>query len=222
MKKAILAIALVATGLSSFGQGYFLFTTGTRQVWDTIAGTPVTYKPDAGLNVAFLWAPSGTTAAITGLAASSTTNGTTSVSYATAWSDILGANGGYTLAVNAGTSATVVQTTSSVGGVSYNGAGTFLVTGTTAGSSYSFYAIAWSNAYSTPQAAQTAGAAVGWSSVFTYATGALPNSTPLNFSGSGMNAFGLAGAPVPEPGTIALAGMGIASLLAFRRRNSSK
>ena len=183
MKKAILAIALVATGLTSFGQGYVAFTTTTRQVWDTIAGTPVTYKPDAGLNVGFLWAPVGTTATITSLAATTATNGTTSVSYATAWSDILGANGGYTLAVNAGTSATVVQTTSSVGGVSYNGAGTFLVTGTTAGSSYSFYAIAWSNAYSTPQAAQTAGAAVGWSSVFTYATGALPNSTPLSFSG---------------------------------------
>ena len=220
MKKAILAIALVATGLSSFGQGYFLFTTGTRQVWDTIAGTPVTYKPDAGLNVAFLWAPSGTTAAITGLAASSTTNGTTSVSYATAWNDILGANGGYTLAVNNGTSATVVQTTSSVGGISYNSANTFAVTGTTGGSVYSVYAIAWSNAYSTPQAAQTAGAAVGWSSVFSYSAGNGSSSTPLSFSVSGLTPFGLAGAPVPEPGTIALAGMGIASLLAFRRRNS--
>ena len=219
MKKAILAIALVATGLSSFGQGYVAFTTGTRQVWDTLV-SPI--KPDAGLNVGFLWAPVGTTATITSLAASTATNGTTSVNIATAWSDILGSNGGYTLAVNGGSSATVVQVTSSVGGVSYNSAGTFLLAGTTAGSSYSFYAIAWSNAYSTPQAAQTAGAAVGWSSVFTYSTGAAANSTPLNFTSSGMTPFGLAGAPVPEPGTIALAGMGIASLLAFRRRNSSK
>ena len=219
MKKAILAIALVATGLTSFGQGYVLFTTGTRQVWDTLV-TPI--KPDAGLNVGFLWAPVGTTATITSLAASTATNGTTSVNIATAWSDILGSNGGYTLAVNNGTSATAITTTTSVGGVSYNAANTFALAGTTGGSSYSVYAIAWSNAYSTPQAAQTAGAAVGWSSVFTYATSAAANGTPYSFSVSGMTPFGLAGAPVPEPGTIALAGMGIASLLAFRRRNSSK
>jgi len=218
MKKAILAIALVATGLTSFGQGYVLFTTSTRQVWDTLV-TPI--KPDAGLNVGFLWAPVGTTATITSLAASTATNGTTSVSsFATAWSDILGSNGGYTLAVNNGTSATATTTTTAVGGVSYNTANTFALAGTTGGTSYSVYAIAWSNAYSTPQAAQTAGAAVGWSSVFTYATSAAANGTPLSFSASGMSPFGLAAAPTPEPGTIALAGMGIASLLAFRRRNS--
>ena len=217
MKKAILALALVATGLTSFGQGYVLLTTGTRQVWDTLV-SPI--KPDAGLNFAFLWAPVGTTATITSLASTTATNGTTSVSsFATAWSDIL--NGGYTLAVNNANSSTVVTGTTSVGGINYNTSATFAVAGTTAGSSYSVYAIAWSNAYSTPSAAQTAGAAVGWSSVFTYATGANSSATPLNFTAQGMNPFGLA-VVTPEPSTIALAGMGIASLLAFRRRNSSK
>ena len=64
-----------------------------------------------------------------------------------------------------------------------------------------------------------AGQLTGESGVFTMTTVALDNPTPPTFDGSGFTGFTVGSAAVvPEPSTFALAGLGLASLLIFRRR----
>ena len=80
------------------------------------------------------------------------------------------------------------------------------------------YLVAWSSAYSSPSAASTAGSAIGWSAPINYTTGSsgIPGVT---LAVAGMSNFYVDTiAPTPEPGTMALAALGGASLLLFRRR----
>jgi len=224
MKKTlIIAAALAVTSVASFAQGTFFFTGNTKTVWDNYT-TAVGHLNAANEDVAFLIGTG--TPKIAQVAASVATNAASAGvtwSAATAWSDILG-DSNFFLATNSASSSTAaiaaVATTS--GAWSYNSAGSFTVNGTTAGATYTVYAIAWNAAYATPALASAANSAVGWSAAFTYVAGnpgAQPPTTPQAFNAS-VTAFGVSAGAVPEPGTIALAGMGIASLLAFRRRNS--
>jgi hypothetical protein len=217
MKKTLITITLALTGFASFGQGYFLFTTPVRTCWDAFT-TPGVSKVGATMNIGFLWGSTANTPLISSLLASSATNGTSQFSKATAWSDIL-SDPNFTLAVNngaSGTAGTAIFTTTAGGAVTYNSSGTFGVTGTSA-TSYTLYLVGWSSAYATPGAAQTAGAAVGWSNPFTYAAVSSIGS-PLTMAASGLTAFGVTN-PVPEPATMALFGLGGLSLLMFRRRS---
>jgi len=219
MKKTLLALVVVAAGLTSFGQGYFADSTGLHTIWTTNGTGGYTYS-SAGLDTAFLFG-SGT-AEISGIAQSTATNGTsiTSSQLTTAWSDIL-TDPSYTLATNSNTSALVVGL-GAANGSSAAGSGGFPVAGTLTGTTYSIYLISWSDAYSSPQAAAAAGADVGWSKTFSYTT-VTSIGTPETFTTAGFSAFGLATVvPSPEPSTIALAGLGVSALVAFRRRNSSK
>jgi hypothetical protein len=93
--------------------------------------------------------------------------------------------------------------------------GTFQVSGTTASSTVYLNIFAWEGNYATYAAAVAANA-------YVLTTGAFANA-----SGGGINApVSLTGMPdaqfavqaTPEPGTMALAGLGIAGLLAFRRK----
>jgi len=218
MKKLVLISALVATfGGATFGQGYFNFQGTKSAVWDGFT-TPTTSQRDSNVNVAFLWAASGSVPGVTNATGMTYVPNTTTVanstySAAAAWTAIL-TDPNFTLAVNSANSAVAVAQTLSSGAFQY-GAGQFGVTGTAVGGTYAVYEIGWSAAYATPAlAAASANPYVGWSGVFTY-TAQASTSTPVNMAAPAQ--WGVAGT-VPEPTTLALAGLGGLGLLLFRRR----
>lgn len=222
MKKIIATLALVAVTASMFAQGNFIFSTTARYVWDDWSSVAI--KPDGSNNVAFLFG-SGTPLVDTATGVSGVATNTTSASWTTsqAWSSIL-SDPNFHLGTNNGSGLLAAAQTSNLGTISYLGGATFTVTGTAAaGGSTTVYVIGWNAAYADPFAAAAAGSAVGWSSPFTYsyAAGPVPGpaGTPGNFAAV-LTPFGvfLPVAPVPEPGTMALAALGGASLLLFRRR----
>jgi len=227
--KKLLIIATMAVSLSAFGQGgMFLFQGAVRSVWDWWSASAL--KNDASNNVSFLIG-SGTplvdtvwTYANTGSGPSgSGTNAAWQLPATTIWNAILG-DPNYSLAQNYASSTTPVQLTSATGGWNYNSSTAFPVTGTsTAGGSISVYVIGWAanwngSSYATPAAAALAGAPVGWSAPFTYAYQSYPAGTPGAFTAaSGWYQFAVE--PVPEPASIALAGLGGLALLMLRRRH---
>jgi hypothetical protein len=88
----------------------------------------------------------------------------------------------------------------------------------TPGASYTFQILGWQGAsYTTYAQAAAAGAPVGFSTQFLSATSANASPPPTAVSLAGLYA-GFALVPIPEPATMALAGLGAAALLIFRRR----
>jgi len=218
MKKLVLISTLIATfaGLSAFGQGYFLFTTGKSQVWNGLGATAT--PNSTAIDVAFLWSAGATAPDVSAILSSvptSATTGNTVWSASAAWSDILN-DPNYTLALNntSGLVASVAATAN--GAINYNSGTAVGIANTSVGTLYHVYEIAWNGAYATPALASAANAAVGWSSVFTYTAYAF-TATPTGFTGLAPQ-FGTGGI-VPEPTTMALAGLGGLALLAFRRRS---
>jgi hypothetical protein len=141
-----------------------------------------------------------------------------SLSGTTAWADILG-DSNFILATNLTTASVISATSSSLGTISYLSGGTIVVTNTASGGgTASIIAIGWNSAYATPQLAQANNSPVGWSAVFTYAYKAGPVPGPAGTPGNMNGLFQFGVAPVPEPATMALAGLGGLSLLLFRRR----
>jgi len=212
MKKLVIIGTLIATfSGAAFGQGYFLFTGGKSTVWD---GSGSVAARTSNINVAFLWAASGTPL-VDSIAASTPTTATTANqtwTAAAAWTAIL-TDPTFTLALNANAgNAVAVQQTLSTGAFSYNGGAVFPVLNSLA-TTYQLFEIAWSSAYATPQLAAANNGMVGWSAPFTY-TATVFTATPNPMNGT---AFGTGGL-VPEPSTLALAGLGGLGLLLFRRR----
>ena len=223
MKKTLLiATTIVAlSGLSAMAQGYVAFQTGSRGTWDLFtvanAGTP---KLGATENVAFLWASSGTPL-IAAIQSATTTNNLAANAAATAsisadWTAILN-DPNFHLGVDLNTSASPIVATTAAGAASYLAAASFPLVGSAAGSTISVFVIGWDKQYATPAAAAAANSAVGWSSVFSYATGASSIATVSTFTASSFVPFGVVN-PVPEPATFALAGFGMAAMLVSRRR----
>ncbi len=221
--KKLLIITTVAslTALSSFAQGYCQFSGSTRGTWDLFTaanlGTP---KLGATMNVGFMWG-SGP-AAITSIQAATLTNSLAANAQATAsipadWTAILG-DSNFHLAVDSTTGNPMTVANVANGSWSYSDAGGTIVpiAGTSANSTVSIYIIGWDKQYATAAAAQAAGSAVGWSSVFSY--GLVSNTgTPVSMPLSGSVPFGVV-PPVPEPASFALAGLGMAAMLVSRRR----
>jgi len=216
MKKLIAIVAVAVTGFASFGQGFFSFTGSTRGIWDAFAN-PASPKLAATMNVGFLFGTGS--ALISGIAASTPTNSVSGLpsSTAQAWTAIT-TDPNYTVAFNSGTGTEAVAANVGNGSWSYNGAGTFGVTGSAAGSVYNVIVFGWSSAYATAALAAAAGSPVGWSSPFSY-TPVSSIGTASTMPAAGLLPFAVT-TPVPEPATIALAGLGGLSLLALRRRNS--
>jgi len=226
MKKLIaigLVVASFAATSSSFAQGYFDFVTSKSQAYD---GTGATAVLNSTIDVTFLWAPANTTlSGILSAASSKTGNNTTTAAQAgytaaTAWTAILAS--GFTPAVNTNGNTAAVQLTVANGGASYNGGASFGVSGTagtTPSTVYSVFMVGWnaSSGDTTLAAAAAHGDAVGWGTVFQYSAGANGGASVGNFTGqTGFGVF--SPVVVPEPTTLALAGLSGASLLLFRRR----
>lgn len=90
------------------------------------------------------------------------------------------------------------------------------LTGIAAGADAGFAVISWTGAHTSFDAAFAAGADIGVSPKYVMATGGVdplvpPPSISAQFTGLILQ-------PVPEPSTLALAGLGAAALLIFRRR----
>jgi len=239
MKKqiALLATIIAASGFTAFGQGYITMSASTHDVWDEFTTSGVGAN-DTLMDVALLWATSGTADQLTSVgtqfglrqgAASDqvATNGVTSVGSANPFSTIatMISSGGWNWATNvsvgsSGVGTIAVGSTLAAGNISYTGgiSGTaqYQIGGTTAGSVYELIAIAW-NASASSFATATD---IGWSNGANYTTGS--SQSDLNgqtaLSASGENQFGVAS--VPEPTTLALAGLGGLSMLFLRRRKS--
>jgi hypothetical protein len=221
MKKTLLIATVAAlTGLSSFGQGYFLLGGAARASWDLFtpanAGVP---KLGATANIALFWGSASATPLVESSLASGLGSPTNAVSQylSNPWTAILG-DGAFQRVVDNNTSLAVQPANGSNGSWAYTTTGGFSaapVTGTSPGTAVHMYVIGWDKAYSTIAAAAAAGAAVGYSGVFTY-TPVDSIGTPPSLSASGFVPFGINA--VPEPASFALAGLGMAAMLVSRRR----
>lgn len=213
MKKTLAIVAITAISFASFGQGYFNVTLPTRGVWDgfTIPGAD---KLAATMDVALYIGNSvSATPAAESILNGVATNSTASFA-SSPWQTIL-TDPNFTLATNVNTSTAIILAVQANGSASL--AGSTPVAGSVVGNN-AIYLVAWSSAYADPTAAAAANAAVGWSKVFTYSAVASIG-TPGTFAAAGYTPFGVNSiAATPEPSTMALAALGGASLLLFRRR----
>jgi len=227
MKKIVIIASLALAGISGvFAQGYVNFATGNNYLWNqfTTPGTGV--RAISTVDVAFFWAAVGATDPLTtqgaGLAAGSVaTNGVTSITMPNIYNTLT--NAGFTLATIFNSGGTAIwQTNAASANINY---GQVQVQGLSSGVSYSLIAVGW-NASSSGISALTGATytAIGWGNMISYLTGSSlsdPNGQ-TTFNGDGLVKFGVAplaaGGPVPEPSTMALAALGGASLLLFRRR----
>ena len=213
MKKHLIIAALTAlTAISATAQGYVVFaSTKAAGVYFAPAGT----LGNNTLTTGFLWGSAAAPAPLIG----STGNPKTSTASGD-WNQIL-LDPNYQIARNVTGSTLVSVAVNNSGlaqaGWSYNGSVSFPLLGSTAGSTIKAYAIAWESIYSTPQAAAAAGGMLGWGNLINYVTAPDAGSAASTFALSGSQAFGVS--PVPEPGTFALAGLGMATMLIARRRN---
>jgi len=220
--KKIIALTLVAGALaatSAMGQGYIVIQSQRSATYDVFT-TPGTGALDTKVDVAlFISSSSTATPLVESVLNGSATTGTlTGVQLTTAWTDIT-TDPNFVQAID--TTATpgtaFVMPTSTRGATAYNGGFTFgLNNGTSVGENVSLYEVSWNGSlYSTVAAAAAAGSAVGWSQVLNSQTlTSQTSNTPLT---PVFTTFGTMTA-VPEPGTMALAGLGGLSLLAFRRK----
>ena len=232
MKKLVLLSTLAAflIGLSAFGQGYFKFTASGKSVWDgdaLVPGGTAKLGNASSNSVAFLWGPTTATplveAILNGVPTNATSSGVAGGNYSVsaAWTAIL-TDPLFTLALNNSGGGLATTNAAANGGWSYAPGGTqaFQVLNSSGGVNYSLFLIAWNNdngLYLTPSAAQSHNMYVGWSQVFTYGT--VSSGTDPNLQTMVFTPFGIAGT-VPEPSTLALAGLGGLSLLLFRRKKS--
>ena len=228
MKKQIIAlsVALLATVSSSFAQGYVTVATGNNYVWNEFTTLGSGVKGNADVAIAVYWAPSGTvdprsavgTQFPAGATQSVATNQVTSITgQANINSTMTGA--GFTLATVYNSGGTVIsQTIGATGNINY---GQTQIQGMTGNTTYELVVVGW-NASAGGASALTGHTytAIGWSNPFNYTAGAASGDTSAlaTFNADGMVKFGVAPSGVPEPGTMALAALGGASLLLFRRR----
>lgn len=222
MKKIIIIAALVVVGIGSYAQGNVSVAGAVGGVWNnyTTPGTPVTTA--GGFYVSLLFAPDNSVSALSAISSTgSATNGTTSYSATTAWNDISSdlSSGWFVLDGTSGSALSIAASGPLKGTFSYNSGSSWAAANITAGTTYEVYEIAWASGYTTEAAALAADAYVGWSTVFTYTPTSGANQPTAISPGNNVGYYSIGGAAAtPEPTTIALAGLGIAGLVALRRK----
>jgi len=219
MKRLVLTLALAATTCGTFAQGYFVFAAGKNNVYEDFKTPLTSVKATTEVNVGFIWGPAATVLPALGAGGTSTASGQSIAG--SPWAVLGALPGGWNWAVDATSANSGKQVVANVGASSswsYNGGSSVGITGTAAGTTYTVYAIGWDATYGTPAAAIAAGGSpIGWAAPIQYgATGS--SGTPLTFSATAGWVTGFGVQPVPEPSTFALAGLGAAALLIFRRR----
>ena len=222
MKKTIIAaLALAITSVSAFSQGNISFGGIGHGIWTTANNNYTTSQGDDVALLFFTSAPN-LTAIFASAGSGSSTNsasGNAGYSVATAWTTLL--NGAIQLNGVSSSSPAIANITGTQGTFTYNGGVAFSANNVTGGTTYSAIEIAWNptGGNTTIALAAANNALVGWSQVFSY-TPTTGSVTPTTLSSGLVGSFGVGGtvAPTPEPGTMALAALGGASLLLFRRR----
>jgi len=219
--KKILVIATMAAfaAVSSYGQGFINFQGFLHNMGNNYT-TPGTVTYNAGIDVELLFAPASTPTAVSAIASSSSP---ASLSYSTAvaWADITGNVAFQPVDGTNGTPVAVMASAANGGGV-YNASAAYSVPNlASTGVTYTFYEVAWyagaTGQYSTLALAAGADTYVGWSQPFQYTPTSSGVPPPTSFTAALVGDF-LVGGTIPEPSTIALAGLGGLSLLLFRRR----
>ena len=206
MKKVILTISVVA-GFSAAG-----FAQGILVADNSNGGNPPAYDvtingvkdTTTDINLELLYSSSATTSLDAGSGLNILASGSPVVTFLQS-------------ATAAPSTGTLGQTYSDSGiistfGTVYDGTGTEF---TLPAGTYDFQILGWTGNYNTLDAAAAAGQAVGATSVFS-ATAAASPALPADVSGMGI--LNLAPVAVPEPTTLAMAGVGLASMLIFRRK----
>ena len=222
-KNLLITTAIALTSFGAFAQGYVDLSFTTHRVWDDFT-TPGVGVSAATIDFAVYWAAVGTTDPLSSVGTQlgqsagpatqqCATNGVTGIPLTYNNINALLTGAGYTLGSLNGTA--------QVGTVGASGNSLFGQTqfsGTTGGTGYEFIVVGWNASAGTGALVNGTYTDIGWSNPFGYTMGAAatdPNGqTQLSVN---MNQFGVI-PPVPEPGTLALAAIGGASLLMFRRK----
>jgi len=219
MKKLLGIAAICALTASVFAQGTVTLgnQTGLIKQWTSATDTTLISVPKGGGYIQLLAAPSGTSLV------SPLFNAGGGLNY-NSLAGFLNANPGWAAAWGPNTGTTGNPALMALGNGLING-GTFTINGIGAGANAAYLWLGWTGTFTTADAALAAwtpgsGNMFGQSAVFTTATGnptTTPPGTPINlkttFGGMTLTAS------VPEPTSLTLAGLGLAALLVFRRRN---
>jgi hypothetical protein len=201
MKKYLSTLAVVALAASAFAQGTVNFANNASSL-ATASGTPI---PANGGFAQLLWAPSGSTAT-----AYAQGNPADWFAANTAWQALTSAQGGV----------------DNIGPVAGRFTGnTATVPTATPGAAIEAIVASWTGNFAGLNEAFAGNASIGFSAPFSVTTGnptTVPPGTAASITGAGqftgVNALPVGGV-IPEPSTLALAGLGIAALLVMRRRN---
>jgi hypothetical protein len=225
MKKTLFTIGLASLAvLSSHAQGYVVFSSSTQNMSTNNAGVAALGATASGKTLGvgnYYYALFSSSTITTGAALSGNVSG-----YAFNTS-------GWTFDADPTAVAASTATAGRFLPTAPNGDGTTTVPGLTGGNSYNFVVVGWSaNLGTTLAAAQAALSTAGVSGfigqsavsgpIATGNGGSLPASAVFGGIAPAIQAFTLGSfsnvAVIPEPTTLALAGLGGASLLLFRRR----
>jgi hypothetical protein len=212
MKRLLGILAITALTASAFAQGTVALQnqTGLVRQWTSATDSTLITTPQNGAYVELICAPVGTTLA--------NAFGTYSAGgFAANYSSLAGflaANSGWSLAQG-----NPPATINGFGAGLFNGGGLTLP-GIAGGANAEYMIVGWTGAFTTYEAAYASGTSfLGVSAIDTTVTGN-PGTTPPGTAVSLRPTFtGITLAPIPEPTTFALAGLGLAALLVFRRRS---
>jgi hypothetical protein len=218
MKKLLGVLAISALTASAFAQGTVILgnQTGLVKQWTSASDTTLISVPKGGGYVELIAAPVGTA-----LVNPLFTAATGAFNYSSV-AGFLAANPGWALPSNAAGAGTPGL----IGlGAGVFAAGTYTINGIGDGANAQYFLIGWTGTATTGDAAisgPNAAAFFGESAIFTTATSSLVGTPsaplPINLRGT-FGGMTLAPVVTPEPATFALAGLGLAALLVFRRRS---